>query len=817
MSLNRVLNRPMFRREALRKGVLKPIKAKVGRFLQGPLLQQGPGEQVPYSPVYFPEKGSSYSKFPGKNIKYDKTTGGYLTDKGRYNLAKIPKGLAGMTALYSGLEAAGVPTTALQGLFGAEIVGAGLGLSKKKGMQTASRFLTAPTRFAAARSLPMIGLAALAAGGRGVYDKTQQEKLVKEYAKANNISEEKAMNIFNRDMAGSGGRPLSEFSYSDIAKYANKYLQQSPSAAMKLAKPLSNDRGVAAKNTGAKTEREIADEMRGYFTFVKEGYKDPDTGEQILPKGMNVYQDVDQLVKKYKEQDSASQGSVSNDQIMMPEDEDLAFSQAKKADEEAYLTANTLTTKIQMDTGVDEYKASNIAAALVNGDLSTEEIQSAASSDDIYGKIPNNAGDPNHPDAVKKVNAEEDIKDKVDGSTVGGSTTVGATDGADTTDPQINEAKKFAANVDIAQFFKDPRISQTDPNKIMLLKLAAGLLSGTTMKSGLAGVGEILGNALGPAIDAKVLVKMKNDEAYRDWASQVLTYNAALYKSRNDAIKMNLTPGSFAMPDGTFAEARRDKETGDVFISQNGQLIPVNEQQGQFFEEKSDALLFDNVKLIADGYLSDKLLSDSIQLMESNKGKTAIGASGIFVNLIDLAKNIPGELRDGFFGANPNFEISQGDLSDKEYKKLQKRTTNAVADLEEGITEFLKSNPEASSVLAKLRVNARMLTYSLANSLKDKDRLTNRDLELIEQLTQTMTAGMTDEKIISQYKNLLQAVREKNKIRIAKLGISGYTPQDTTTLLNQMGLGSYAPQFTTQKEFNIDSAQAAFDELMGIK
>ena len=92
-------------------------------------------------------------------------------------------------------------------------------------MQTASRFLTAPTRFAAARSPAMIGLAALAAGGRGVYDKFQQEKLVKEYAKANNISEEKAMNIFNRDMAGFGGRPLSEFSYSDIAKYANKLIR----------------------------------------------------------------------------------------------------------------------------------------------------------------------------------------------------------------------------------------------------------------------------------------------------------------------------------------------------------------------------------------------------------------------------------------------------------------------------------------------------------------------------------------------------------------------------------------------------------------
>jgi hypothetical protein len=32
-----------------------------------------------------------------------------------------------------------------------------------------------------------------------------------------------------------------------------------------------------------------------------------------------------------------------------------------------------------------------------------------------------------------------------------------------------------------------------------------------------------------------------------------------------------------------------------------------------------------------------------------------------------------------------------------------------------------------------------------------------------------------------------------------------------------MGLGSYSPQYTIEKEFNIDSAQAALDELMGIK
>ena len=37
MSINKVLNRPMFRREALKKGHLKPIKARTGRSIIGPM------------------------------------------------------------------------------------------------------------------------------------------------------------------------------------------------------------------------------------------------------------------------------------------------------------------------------------------------------------------------------------------------------------------------------------------------------------------------------------------------------------------------------------------------------------------------------------------------------------------------------------------------------------------------------------------------------------------------------------------------------------------------------------------------------------
>jgi hypothetical protein len=800
MSLNKVLNRPMFRREALRKGVLKPIRAKVGIYA-GPGYKQGP-EFVPQS---------QYSKFPlqfqgpkGKSFAYDPKSGSYITGYGKGKIksgtAKFAKGLTGLGALYAGAEMAGIPDPLLQTAAFSELASLPLGLAKGKTAQTVGRILGSGSRLATSNPLGAIGIGgalALTGGAKAYYD---ESKMVKDYARANNIDYKKALDIFNRDLSFGGGRPMTA---SDVGK-----MVIGASSARDLVKG-GLDKTPEGPPGSKSYEQRVAGEMRKYM-------------EESKTYG-RYFQDVDQLVKKVKDKQRAY--SMAEETASMSPDDAMQFDQVGgQIDFEEKIATVELRNALMAQKNLDINKASNLALAITGGEIEANDVDAIVKSDELYAQVPNNANDPNHPKFIKEEKTVEEIDKK--NKKVEQEVTTGENEQRDTVgennqptgDPEVDNSKKLASTVDIAQFLRaDPRNTQMDPNRVMLMKLAAGLLSGKSMQGGLAGAAEIFGAALGPAIDAKVLVKMKNDEAYRDWASQVLTYNASLYKARNDAVKMKLTPGSFAMPDGTFAEARRDKETGDVYISQNGQLIPVNEQQGQFFEQKSDALLFDNVKLIADGYLSDKLLSDSIQLMESNKGKTAIGASGIFVNLIDLAKNIPGELRDGFFGANPTFEISQGDLSDKEYKKLQKRTNSAVEDLEEGIEEFLKNNPEASSVLAKLRVNARMLTYSLANSLKDKDRLTNRDLELIEQLTKTMTAGMTDEKIISQYKELLKAVREKNKIRIGKLGISGYTQQDTTTILNSMGLGSYAPKFTTEKEFDIDSATAAFNELMGIK
>ena len=38
MSLNKVLNRPLFRQQALKKGALKPIKARIGQMIGPPTV-----------------------------------------------------------------------------------------------------------------------------------------------------------------------------------------------------------------------------------------------------------------------------------------------------------------------------------------------------------------------------------------------------------------------------------------------------------------------------------------------------------------------------------------------------------------------------------------------------------------------------------------------------------------------------------------------------------------------------------------------------------------------------------------------------------
>jgi len=312
---------------------------------------------------------------------------------------------------------------------------------------------------------------------------------------------------------------------------------------------------------------------------------------------------------------------------------------------------------------------------------------------------------------------------------------------------------------------------------------------------------------------------MKNDEAYRDWASTVLSYNTDLLELRNDALKDALDAagnskfelGSFEQG-GQFFEAKKDKNTGDVYVYDGKDYRLASPDAGQFYVQKDSAAYMDNIRLIADGQLSSDILKEQIALMSTDAGRKAIGGSGIILGFAEALKNLPGEVKDGLVGSiSTDFTMSQGDMSDEAFKDLEKRTNKVLTKFEDRAQKFLSGNPSASEILGKLKVNARTLTYTLANALKDKDRLTNRDLDLIEELTGFLGVE-PDEKIVQKYEELLGIVEEKNRLRKNRFYTMGYTNNDIQGILNSFGTGRVI-QATSPDAFTTD--MSALDFLMG--
>jgi hypothetical protein len=741
-------------------------------------MQQGPAVAPgPYSRVPLTQQGPM-----PKSFSYNQRTGEYITDYGKKaiprNIGRNLRGLGGVAALYSGASAAGVPDPLLTAIGATEAASIPFAFGKGPASQTIARTLSAPSRFAYSNPISAVGLGALGITSGGTKSYFDEKELVRDYAKRNNISYRKAMDIFNRDLVFTGGRPMSEMRKSDVGKMI---LGMNPAVGSYIRSGLKDTApgGLPGQPTtvrGSKSEKEVASEMRSYFDQSKQYGR--------------YFQDVDELVKKVKDKERLA--TQNRELTMMSPDDAMQMDQATAMDDVNVAMAKMeLRNAIMAQHNVDAQRASNIAVAVTEGDLDRSMIKAAAENDNIYETVPNYVNDPNHKDAIKMAKADEEIQKKINQQT--GTPKDDETESAPggsteqvTGDNDIDTAKQYA-NEGLTVNLKDldPRTTAIDPKRVFLLKLAEGLLKGKTRQGGLAGAAEVFGTALGPAVDSMVLVKMKNDEAYRDFAATVLDYNTELLKARNELLKDGKRQrGSISMG-GKFYEAFTDKDTGQIYVvdDKTGEYREVSTVDATFFPEKDSAQYVDNIRLVADGALASKILEDQIALMRTPEGKTAIGASGLLLSFAETVGNLPGEIKDGITGAlSSDFQMSQGDLSDEAFEKLQERADKALGKFEQTLDKRLKKDLSASETLGKLKVNARMLTYNLANALKDKDRLTNRDLQLIEELTGTLSTE-PDEKIIQKYEELLRRVQQKNNLRLTKFYTMGYTPNDVKRIL----------------------------------
>ena len=686
MSLNKVLNRPMFRHKALRKGDLKPIQARVGRSVGGPGVMVGnpsPGISGVYNPNRVPmvvDQPSKLDRFKQGAKRFGK--GAFRTVFGApgylfYETNEALKNVEGITPTQRYIASLGA------GAFG----------------------FTPPGRVVAGG---VLGLRAL-------------------------------------QLAGLGAEVIGE----DIKKY-----RATPLSERKVLPDISGEASMDNFPDPA-TNEEIKEEVK-----ISKNAR-PGSGLPGSRGGKNVQ--TDRLTEKDNESDVV-QGEVDINKVVKNNDPNKSpvtiggddtvaekgFREKPKAD-----TGTGVTTKVE----TDEKANVNVVKAGTN-DL------------DKPGKIK-------------------------------------AADGTEVNNQVIDLARKYRKELMAGQ--------KSQAKTVFLANLASGLLSGTTTKGGLGGALEVFGKALGPAVNNYATVKLKENEMENEFMSDALELAQDELAAKNDLLEggsgldfestgyiqfrdkngkaINRTGG--LLKDGTYVMAALGQ------VDANGRQVYTPVPAGAFskyftssFGEEEQGKTIRN---LSGKYKALGIGKETIRILQeaAEKGETLGGPVGRF-NLVttrlgsaleDLGFSMFESKDAGMAKVNQMRESFKSELMTNQ--GMSEKDADAFLDKNFGSvdSQFKKTlkamgvfkDETTAAELERLAINETVLTYALANSLKDKDRLTQKDIQMAKELVNVFPFFRGQGQVIRS----LEAVNERilGDIEASELIYSEFGG-DTATLEN---------------------------------
>ena len=656
MSLNRILNRPMFRREALRKGHLKPIKARTGRSIIGPMQPPVPAVIPKGSPLGVPV-GGTYST--GLALRAQPT----FFERIGTGAKSLGRGLFSIPAI--------------GGFYAGDKVAQGLGINDPVGRTIAGFGGSA----IATKALP--GLASLPG-------------------------------------AVSAGL---------IAGPA--YLMYAGSKERERIKNMSPAERAAHKSKA--------------MQFGTAGYLDDEMFDQQFGKIDPTK--LDEIVKKPRT-------TIPNPGAGRP------GSKRFEQKQEDVATAPDNVTKFGKTKVID-------TAKVAENTLPPQLSDRGGSMDDMSGAMPPPEGeDPKEDPKTDPPKGKGDPKADPDGDS-------------------IKRNSAFAAELDMARdIVKEMRQGKTSQaNMVFLSNLASGLLTGTTRKSGLGGALEVFGAALGPAVNNMVMVKMKEDEIEQNLMGDALELAFAENKRRNTAAELpdidkhgviqikdqngnpqNVIGVRYANGTHGIASGKFDQFNREIFI-------PITSQEFTKFidGEKGEAERFKILRDLSGKYKAYQIGETSINLLKKEdvtggpKGKLDLFVKRTSDALNDLGITFIG--RDGIeAGKRKISDLRQdlineyafdNDVSVKDAEKIIDQTFKKQFSIK-GRDSLLDSTLKRFGVefrgtgadLEQLAINETILTYALANSLKSKDRLTQKDIEMAAKLVNVFPIGRGEASVI---------------------------------------------------------------------
>ena len=383
-----------------------------------------------------------------------------------------------------------------------------------------------------------------------------------------------------------------------------------------------------------------------------------------------------------------------------------------------------------------------------------------------------------------------------------------AADGTEINSEVIDLARKYRKELMAGQ--------KAQAKLVFLANLASGLLSGTSTSGGLGGALEIFGKALGPAVNNYATIKLKENEMENEFMSDALELAQDELAAKNDLVEgtsgldfestgyiqfrdrngkaINRTGG--LLKDGTYVMAALGQ------VDANGRQVYTPVPAGTFskyftsaFGEKEQG---QTIRNLSGKYKALGIGKETIRILEeaADKGETLGGPVGRF-NLLttrlgsaleDLGFSMFESKDAGLAKVNEMRETFKSDLMtdgmsekeadaflDKNFGSVESQFKKTLKDL--GIF----SDQTKGADLERLAINETVLTYALANSLKDKDRLTQKDIQMAKELVNVFPLLRGQKQVVRS----LEAVNERilGDIEASELIYSEFGG-DTATLEN---------------------------------
>jgi hypothetical protein len=715
MSLNKVLNRPLFRQAALKKGYLKPINAKVGQMIGMDVpggvqnyVQKGGG-------FYDPVTGRIVGGLPAVQGAAPKPSIGYRIGRdirGFFsNLRRNP-----MSLLRSGTP--GFGTSSFIGAAGLyPLIEEG---TRKLGVEGPAKPVADLGVAALLGRTPVgMGVGLGYAGYRGARPFVGR---VTDLIKERPLGTTAANPAFMPSVEGVLGQPLEQVSFEEMYRN-NPAISRNfmPAEASIDNRAIASGRGAGSKDPSVGYEE--------FRTAFGKGKGDVLTQpENTIVQGGNSYIDVTKLANEAK-------NNIDDIEGVAGEGETAGLS-------------NELISNKTLD-GLQTYKD----AAMLNAELRS------------YDKFENEEEE----SLVKGMKPEAPVEEVPTTNTGANQKVVkrAATSQRMISDPLIDRARELYNQMNQGK-------GMPQSNLVFLANLASGLLTGTTNKKGLGGALEVFGAALGPAVNNYAVMKLKEDEIQRNSMETYLGYALDELKLFNEAAAGTPFEGElgviqFTDPNGNVKNLKGRQTKGGTMevatgqLDQNGRMVyaPLSGEAlaelgtpTQFLDKKEiDKNTVKIGETLSNRYKTYAVANDVLDILSAKP--TAGGPRGA-IQL--FTTRFGGALQDVFgIGSTTAAEAkalyeqqkaqieTDDTLSDEAKKKILKTFDydSIYNQAEKRIKSRLGDEEVDADTLEKLAVSETTLVYALANSFKDQDRLTERDVRAAERLVNlfTLTRG----------------------------------------------------------------------------